>query len=51
MEKLEDYDNSQFLFGSKGEILFSDDTEVTEPDMKGPPSSRNFNQSVPNKTC
>ena len=28
MEKLEDYDNSQFLFGSKGEILFTDDEEV-----------------------
>ena len=31
IEKLEDYDNSQFLFGSKGEILFADDVEITEP--------------------
>ena len=45
MDTLEDYDNSQFLFGSKDEILFADDVE--EEYDTSLPKSRNLKQSMP----
>ena len=46
MDTLEDYDNSQFLFGSKDEILFADDVEE-EYEGTSLPMSRKLKQSMP----